>query len=517
MEESAPVRHSPTGPEPGSERRLERMARNTKAILVILLCILMMAGAVAPAKTKQPGLKMEPFVFEGGGQKIDAEMGWLEAPQNRAKPDGPKAELPVVRFRSTAKAPGSPIVFMNGGPGNSGINAARGPAFSLLMRLREIGDVIVFDQRGTGASKPSLECKRTFDLPLDRAGDPEEMLVLLRQRLRDCAAEVKGRGIDLSGYNTNESADDIDDLRRAIGAEKISLWGISYGTNLGLAVIRRHGSNIFRAVFTGVEGPDDAEVRLPNTVQEHLVKVAAAFKADPEVNKAIPDPLGLIKSLLEHLTKQTVTVEVADRQTSQKVRVTVGPWDLAYFVSNSLNNQVSIQNLPPLLYAMSHGDFTPLAQQALGYRKLSVGTMMPWEVICSSGASERRLREVKEQRKRTLLGDAGNFPFPGICEGLGNPDLGPRFRSPIWSEVPVLFISGSMDGNTPAEDAEALLKGFPNGQHLIVEGAAHGFGLFYFIPQVKNSMAAFLAGQRLSVTRAYAPMTLNPPDGSKRP
>jgi pimeloyl-ACP methyl ester carboxylesterase len=80
-------------------------------------------------------------------------------------------------------------------------------------------------------------------------------------------------------------------------------------------------------------------------------------------------------------------------------------------------------------------------------------------------------------------------------------ELGPEFRAPVKSRVRALFISGTLDGRTPVANAEEVLKGFPRGEHLVVEGASHGYDLFYFTPQVKEAMIEFLKGKRLSVQR----------------
>src|SRR5215472_11482374 len=116
--------------------------RSTFLIGALLICILAQARPFGQVRSGRLVLKMEPYVFEAAGEKIDAEMGWLEVPQNRARPDGGKVGLPIVRFKSTTWTSAAPIVFLNGGPGNSGINAARGPAASLLKQLRQTADVI---------------------------------------------------------------------------------------------------------------------------------------------------------------------------------------------------------------------------------------------------------------------------------------------------------------------------------------------------------------------------------------
>lgn len=469
----------------------------------LLLVLAIPAASIASQRERVAGeLTIEPYMLElNGGEKLAAELGRLLVPENRRNGKSNLIELAFVRLKSTASRPGSPIVYLEGGPGGSGISAARGPALPVLLALREIGDVILLDQRGTGLSKPGLVCPKTWDFPLDRPGDPELWIRLAKEKLQACAQEFTAQGIDLRGYNTDESADDLEALRQALGIKKINLWGISYGTHLALVMIRRHPDSIERAVVTGVNGPDHLMMKLPATIDEQLAKVERLFKADPVISKAIPDFRGLIKDLLARLEARPVTVEITNPRTGQKQSVALGRWDLQFHTASPVTQTWSIMSLPAFYYAMSQGDFTPLGQRAIEFRTNQVGSMMAWMMLSSSGASAERYRQVKREAKDALLGNSINFPFPEVSEALGRPDLGAQFRAPITSKVPVLLVSGTLDGRTPRANAEEVMKGFPHGISIIVEGASHGYDLFYFAPGLKDSMTEFFRGQPIKAMR----------------
>jgi len=450
-------------------------------------------------------LKVKPYTFENEKkEKVDAEFGTLLVPENRSNPESNLIEIAFVRFKSTAKNPGPPIVYLAGGPGGSGIWTAKGSRFPLFMAMREIADVIAFDQRGTGFSKPNLGCFDRLSLPLDVAPTREEAIKDLREKSRSCAEYWRDiQRVDLTGYNTNENADDLEDLRKALGANQISLWSISYGTHLAFATMRRHPKSINRAILAGTEGPDHT-YKLPSNIQKHLEDLAAAIKADPQVGKKVPDFLGLMKSVFDHLDAKPETVEITDPQTKLKVKVIVNKFVMQYIVANNIGTTVSAR-FPALFYRASKGDFTNPAQVWLNQSRSEIGSAMSFMMDCASGQTTARRELIARDAKGTLLEDIFNFPFPDVCTEWNAPDLGDEFRSPLKSDIPVLFISGTLDARTPISNAEEYRKGFTNSTHIIVEGAVHSDPLFLSSPKIKEGMMEFLRGQPVTTTKIQAP------------
>jgi pimeloyl-ACP methyl ester carboxylesterase len=445
-------------------------------------------------------LTITPRVFESAsGQKVDVEFGELTVPENRRRSDSRLIQLAFVRFNSTAKNPGSPIVYLAGGPGGSGIAAARGSRFPLFMALREVADVIALDQRGVGSSKPDLTCKERVSFEPDKPQSRAALIEIYRNASRACGESFKQQGVDLNGYNTNESADDLDDLRKAIAAKKISLWAISYGTHLSLATIRRHEKSIDRVILAGVEGPAHT-LKLPSNIQKHLEHIDQLVKADANLNKEIPSFLGLVRSVLDRVGRDPVTVEVIDPTTKQTVKVVLNKFAIQTLTAFSFGNAEA--DLPARYLAMSKGDFSLAAQRWLGLSKGSnVGSAMAYMMDCASGVSDERRKQIATETQTTLLGDILDFPFPDVCEAWGKPDAGPAFRAPVKSSVPTLFISGTLDVRTPVTNVEEVRKGFPNSSHLIIDGAVHSDPLFLSSPQIKDVMLEFLKGEKISTTR----------------
>jgi pimeloyl-ACP methyl ester carboxylesterase len=490
----------------------------TLAIGALLLAACVTARPGLPADAGPPELQREPYLIKTrDGGEVAGELGRLRVPENRRARSSRWIELVFLRLPSTSPRPGPPLVYLAGGPGESGIETARGVGLDTFMALRGVADVIVIDQRGTGKSGPSLECAGSWGFPLDRPGNRSDMLRIARERVRACAGELRRRGIDLAGYTTAASADDVEAVRRALGAPKISLWGISYGAHLALATLRRHEGRIHRVVLTGVSGPDHAMLKLPSSVDRQIDAVQALFQADAGVRSRIPDLKGLIRDLLKQLERRPVTVTVSAAG-GMSHSVTVGKWDLQFFLSNRLTTTWGLMDLPGFLEPMSRGEFTPLAREALAFRQMPVRSLMPLLMIGSSGASQERRDRVRREARSALLGDAINFLYPEIADALAPAAQGERLHAPVRARVPVLCISGTLDGRTPSSNAEEVCRSLPNSEQLVVTGASHGYDLFYFLPAVRGAMIAFLRGEPLPETRIrLAPFRFTPmrrdPDG----
>ncbi len=471
-----------------------------KMLLVVAILVWPLAGLCQ--QQKAGALVLDPYVFENSrGEKTDAELGRLTVPENRHAPNGKTVEIAFVRFKSTGALKGPPIVYLAGGPGGSGIAAARGTRFPLFMAMREFGDVIALDQRGTGLSKPSLMCKQRFNFAPAKPGVREEMLARLGELTRNCADQLSTAGIDLSAYNTEENADDIESLRVALGASKFSLWSISYGTHLALAAIKRHPASIDRAIMAGVNGLDDRR-KLPSDAEAALVETSRLAKRDAAVTALVPDLYDLIKKVLVDLDKGPVYVDIVNPQTNQVEKLGLSKLDVQYITAQSLGSARFIRSLPAIFYAMSKGDFREIGTMIGGMKTTGLPqSAMYFAMDCASGGSKERYARIKREEGKTLLGNAFNFLIEDSCATWNVRDLSPKFRSPVRSKIPVLMLSGTVDGRTPPARAEEVRRGFPNGVHLIIEGASHDDDLFLSTPVIKDTIIAFMKGEQLNKLR----------------
>jgi pimeloyl-ACP methyl ester carboxylesterase len=435
--------------------------------------------------------KFEQYQFKANnGTVVDAELGRFQVPENRAKAGSRLLTLQFTRFPSTSAHPGPPIVYLAGGPGGAGTGAAMGTRFPLFMALREFGDVIAYDARGVHKSEPDAQCTEEFlidpSVPLDRAKSG----AVLAEGMRRCAERLRKAGYDPGSLNTRESAADLNDLRLALGAKKLILWGISYGAHLAIAAMRYHPDAVDRVMLAGIEGPDDT-YKLPSD-QQILMEEIARQVAHQGKN---PDLLLSIAKLLHELEVRPKSVELTHPKTGEKRTFVMGKLDLQRQLADMLFAPETFAKMPEFVASLEKGDWTPLAMAAVENRIPPLPSMMSVAMDCASGISAERRQRIAAEAKLTLLGDAVNVPFPEICEGLNIPDLGDAFRGPLVTDIPALLISGTLDGRTRPRQAEELRRTMPNAVTLIIEGAGHSDPLFLSSPKILETMKAFLRGE----------------------
>lgn len=445
-----------------SKRRamLERtLAAGVRNIAIAILLLLAGGSATAQQSQAEFGVVRDTGRFQVGGQLIPAINGRFTVPANRASGSIARLTLAFVQIKSTADAPGAPIVLLSGGPGDAGTRMASGMPKPLLDQLLAIADVIAFDQRGTGLSQPlNIYCAPGEALPLDRPADPAAILIALRAQVESCLAYAARTGVDVMGLTTVESADDLEALRRVLGVNRLSFLAGSYGTHLALATARRHPTSIDRMLLAGVEGPDDT-FKLPSQVDSVLGTIGNALR---------PTLLQDVRALHARLSAEPVRFTLPTGEV-----IMLGGWDLQRWVSESMDAVPKIRAMTAAAPLMLTGDFTSLAQWAVVYRRPRPSHLMHLAMDCASYASPERLVRIAREAPTSVLGDAINFPLRGLCEVSGLPRLPDSYRNAGTSPVLALLVAGTWDGRTPVENAIAVGRSLPNSRMLVIERASH--------------------------------------------
>jgi pimeloyl-ACP methyl ester carboxylesterase len=463
------------------------------AILCALLCPAAAIAAPAPAP---PALQLRPLMFRlTDGTELETDRGTFSVPEDRDDPASRRIDIGFIRFRSTNPHPGAPIVYLAGGPGGSGVGAANGPRQPIFLALRAVADVIALDQRGAGMSNHIPECQAAHRLDPVLVLSEQTLTSYYRETLQACVARWRAAGVAVGGYDTNQSADDIEDLRRALGAARVDLWGISYGTHLALAMMRRHPASVGRVALSSMEGMSQT-VKLPDHVDAAFARIEAVAGA------------GLIARMRRvhdrfDAEPQTFALPGAGPD-GAAISIRTDSFVLRMMAGLLAKNPEGIPRLAGAYAALDAGQGQALAPLVYDYfyrRPLSVG--MAELMDGASGISDARLALVRRQASRALLGIATNFPMPQLRGAVPGLDLGDRFRREIRSNLPVLVFEGDLDVRTPLEEQAIATAGLANMHRILVHNGGHD--LFEAHPAVPGLLADFFSGRDVTATELSLP------------
>ncbi|MFG2129848.1 alpha/beta hydrolase [Streptomyces sp. NPDC048751] len=244
--------------------------------------------AVAAARAEKAGIDFGKCAEDV--EELDApgtlECGTVTVPLDYAAPDGPQIRLTVSRARATHRDPRNSkrrvprqgaLVYNPGGPGASGLHF---PLVGLLpqwKRLAAAYDLVGYAPRGVGHSAP-LSCQdpqHFFNGPAPAPTFPSE--AYKRERVEQAKAYARGcaerTGGALPHYNSLNNARDLDVLRAALGEDRLTFMGASYGTYFGALYAALFPSHVRRMVFDSAVNPDPARVWYGNNLDQ-----SAAFE-----------------------------------------------------------------------------------------------------------------------------------------------------------------------------------------------------------------------------------------------
>jgi pimeloyl-ACP methyl ester carboxylesterase len=470
-----------------------------KATFAAALLVTLNAGVPCMAQSSSvtaPDAE-KPLVFAAqSGEKVDAFEGKFSVPENRSNPKSRKLNLHYVRFPSTAKNPGSPIVYLAGGPGGSGIDAAKRERFPLFMAMREFGDVIAFDQRGTGASNDLPNCKSSQVVGNTSNISDTEYDALFGKAFSECLTFWKGKAVDVYGYTTKENATDLDALRKHLGAKKISLWGISYGTHLAMAAIKQLEPKLDKIVLSSAEGLEQT-IKLPARTDAYFNRLQDAINGQPNAKAALPDIIAMIRRVHAKLEANPIMLTVVTKEGGSYKYL----WkrrDMQELAAGMISDPTPASLLLQLYSSLDRGDQTLLASMAPQLTSTNENiTLRPMQTLMdvASGTSAKRRALIAMQAKTSLLSAFLNqtVTLEDVDPSLVMDDT---FREKPVSNIPVLLLSGTLDGRTYIESQAEAVSGLRKRQIVVVKNAGHN--LFMVSPEVTRIIQDFMRGKNVN-------------------
>ena len=473
--------------------KLKGKIMNIKKITIGLLSVTIAFMSFSSDATKVFHNEKE-ILFKNGDQSVVSYEGTIQVLENRNDKNSRTIPLTYVRFPSTSNKKGSPIVYLSGGPGGSGISTAQYPnfRFPLFMALREFGDVIALDQRGTGKSRVVPKCESKQKLPLNKRLSELDVTKIYGAVAKECIDFWNKEGADIYGYTTVQSAHDLNDLREHLQADKLTLWGISYGSHLALASLKVMGNHIEKMVLASAEGLNQT-VKLPIRTDAYFKRLQQAINQQPKAKAAFPNIIGLAKRVNKKLDENPIEVTIT-KPNGEPVEFLFQKSHMQGIASAMISDPHRyVTKLLQIYSEIDNGKTTMLPdiiqRAGLNNDKISLD-IMSFGMDVASGVTDERLTLIKQQATSSVVGKMLNFPMPHLNKIIPKLDLGDEFRAKPISDVPTLLLSGSLDGRTYLQSQYEATSELTNLTKVTVINAGHN--LFMVSPKVTETIKKFL-------------------------
>ena len=413
------------------------------------------------------------------------ECGFLTVPENRAQPHGKTVRIAVARARASSAQPRrAPVLYLAGGPGGTGLATA-------VLRVQDgwnaDRDVIFIDQRGTLHADPLLACPEIDAFvaeAMQRVASDPATLARGEAATRACRDRLARQGHDLAAFDTAQNAADIADLRVALGIDEWHVYGVSYGSDLALQLLRDHPAGIRSLVLDSVVPPD------VNLVAGFWPNAALGYRAlfdgcaaEPACHAAYPNLESAFNVLVHQLDAVPRRVTVTDPATNQPIDVMIDGYTLANLVVIASLVPGSIADVPALVHNLAFGDGSAAALALLGNRPPPglTGYGLTYGVFCREQVAFTDAAHVKTAAVAALPG----FPDRVVSLVPQSPNLlrecaawnvgraADAAKAPARSTVPVLLLAGSFDAITPPAWADHAARTLDAARVITFPGAGH--------------------------------------------
>lgn len=391
----------------------------------------------------------------------------FNVPENRQTAKGRMLPLRVVVVPARAERPGEPIFFLSGGPGQAATESAN---WMVKSWERQNHDVVMVDVRGTGEGH-RLDC--------DLEGSDDDLQGYLEPiffegaRFRACRQKLEEHA-DLTQYTTANAMQDIDEVRQALGYEKIHLEGGSFGTRAALAYLHMYGQHVRSALLTGlVPLSNRSPLFHAAAAQRAFEQLVTECEADAQCRAAYPRPREDLAAILQSLREKPARVKVSHPVTRAPTELLLSEPAFTDGLRVMLYSTEGGRKVPLLLQRARAGDFTPFAEAAIqGSRGLK--TSLRFGLLLSMTCTEDVARIRPEEIDRETAGSfIGSFRVKGqmaACSEWPKAHIPEDYFQPFTSEVPVVLISGNLDPVTPPHWGEEVRRALPNSIHLVTPG-----------------------------------------------
>ena len=433
---------------------------------------------------------------EGAGEEV--VCGRITVWEDRDAREGRRIDLNVVVVPARTEEPLSdPVTLVAGGPGE-GVTGAASFVPEAVGELLERRDVLLVDQRGTGRSN-GLFC--TFGISPENPQPGYDAFFPL-DGVRACKEELEQRA-DLTQYTTSIAVEDLEEVRRRLGYQRLNLVGGSYGTRFVQEFLRRHPESARTAILQGAVRMDH---RLP---LQHAVDGQRAFdmlfllcEGDPACREAFPDLRQEFWQVLERLEEEPGRATIdnplvggsggegateetggdaedgAAAEAARTVELSVGRGMFAESLRSLLYTVQGSTELPFIVHRAHQGDFAPFFRATLPWRfavETELANGLYLSVTCAEDTVWFDPRDAELQNAGTAVGDLRTDAQRAACGAWPVGEIPEDFHEPVRTDRPVLILGGELDPVTPPRYGREVADSMPRSRFVLIPRGHHSF------------------------------------------
>ncbi|MEM7327403.1 MAG: alpha/beta hydrolase [Pseudomonadota bacterium] len=431
--------------------------------------------------------EFKPYVcpFHAQAPKYDPEefvCGYVLVPEDRTNPDSRLIKLSVLKIVSTSDNPDRRAVMrLTGGPGGPSLSAGRIRAYqgANTRQFREAADLIFFDQRGIGYSEAHF-CRAVprnfqFGVPI------EDGVHRSIEAFETCLADARAEGIAVDGYTTWQNALDVRDIRKALGYEQWTLFGVSYGTSLGQAILEVDAGGVRAAILDSVVPAAPLETGGWGAIAYGFRSALDALSADCAADKACARDIGDFSdrfiAAFQAFDEDPLVLDGLDPGSALNGRL-VMDGDLASgAVFQALYSKSLFADFPSLLKALEERDEAALRAyvEVLG-RSIDHNAGNGLELVANCrgavGVSEAQYAAMRAAEPE-LSKWTDTLEWDEVCKAVYRIDPDPAVKR-LVTDIPILVAAGTVDPITPPNYSRSIMSDLSNGQYVEFPYTGHG-------------------------------------------
>lgn len=372
--------------------------------------------------------------------------------EDRSNPESPVVSLHVAVFPSFSTDPEpDPVIYLMGGGGGDALGAANFYVGAAGNRVRANRDFILYNQRGVKRNEPYLACpgEEEFQTKLNSfVHTKPEADQMEYDFLMNCREQLQDSGVNLEFYDSVTHAKDLVDLIQTLGYQQANIYGTSYGTRLGLTLMRHYSELVRSAILDSILPP---QIDFPSdAITSFVVSVENLFKAcaaQDFCSTEYPDLEEDFYLVIEELKDNPIPISVGGEDVILDHILFL---DAIYML---LHPPSALSGIPKVIHAASEGEYYHLYDtigSIMSYTDF-VATGVNYSSMCKDEVNFDSLANSQELLSRYPPGwhDYFNLTFYfQTCQDWTTEPADPIEDTPVVSDIPTLVLTGHFDSIT---------------------------------------------------------------------